>query len=113
MSAIKTGSPFAANARLRMLIDPHACLACGAAHEGARMVQLHDGRSVSSYSEAWRHESEAAEILRFKTISRINEHLRLIEGHRGPAAVKQLRATMDAIERSKNADQPREAGWAF
>lgn len=85
----------------------HACLACGKVHDGARLVRLHDGRSVSSYSEDWRHESEAAAILEFRNLAKRNEHLRRIEGHRGKPAADALRATMAAIEKARQADEQR------
>lgn len=45
----------------------HTCLACGKIHDGAREVRLSDGRIVSSYSEAWRAETEALSILNLPT----------------------------------------------
>lgn len=92
----------------KMTVD-HACLACGAVHDGARVVQLHDGRSVSNYSEEWQHESEAAAILEFRNLAKRNEHLRRLEGHRGKPAAEKLRATMAAIAKAREANEQRDS----
>jgi hypothetical protein len=39
--------------------DELACPACGRVHQGARSVTLPDGRTVGSYSEAYRAYTEA------------------------------------------------------
>lgn len=69
----------------------HACLACGEVHPGAREVTLHGGAVVSSFSEAWRHESEAISILALPSKNERYSILHGIEKHRGKPAADALR----------------------
>lgn len=72
------------------------------------LVTLHDGRQVSSYSEEWRHETEARAILAMPRKSQrqdflygaLNEYGKARGGVlqiRGEAAVKRLETTILAI----------------
>ncbi len=61
------------------------------------MPTLHDGREVDSYSEAWRHETEARHILSLPGADDRREWLDKIEARRGKAAADRLRDTCRAI----------------
>lgn len=97
-----------------------------------RMVTLHDGRQVSNYSEAWRHECEAMHILNMPTLAErraclygVRESKRQQNGTwhtfiarrgvlqtRGEAEVKRIEATMTALwkrRQSKFNNHPRQA----
>lgn len=74
-----------------------ACLACGAVHPGAREVALHDGRTVSSYSEAWRQEAEAMSIMSLPTKTDRRYALSTIEKHRGKQTADQLRELVNTL----------------
>jgi len=60
-------------------------------------VTLHDGRQVDSASEEWRHECEARQILRMRSIKARREALNAIERSRGKAEADRLRETMKAL----------------
>lgn len=75
----------------------HACLACGQVHADAHEVTLHDGTVVSSYSEVWRHESEAIAILNLKTKNERWLFLSAIKRVRGRAAADELKRLAEKI----------------
>lgn len=75
----------------------HACLACGKIHPDAREVTLHDGTVVSSYSDAWRHESEAIAILNLKTKNDRWLFLSAVKRVRGQAAADELKKLAEKI----------------
>lgn len=73
-----------------------------------RLVTLHDGRQVDSWSEDWRHECEARYILAMPNLQERRNFLYGYEkpdgkkfqgvlGMRGAAEVKRLEKTMLAI----------------
>lgn len=79
-----------------------------------RMVTLHDGRQVDSWSEAWRHECEAQHILAMPTLQDRRNFLYGYEkpdgkkfqgvlGMRGAGEVKRLEKTMLAIWEQRRA----------
>ena len=55
---------------------------------------LCDGTEVSSYSEAWRHETEARWILKLGSLDERRAWLQGLEKRRGKAHVEQLKTTM-------------------
>jgi len=61
------------------------------------VVTLRDGRKVSSWSEAWRHETEARSICHMPTMAERRLYLDRIERRRGTAARKVLEAEVRAI----------------
>ena len=73
------------------------CLACGKVHPDDREVTLHDGRVVSSYSEAYRHEAEAIAVLDMPTKAARWTFLSAVERHRGKNAADQIRSTVNKI----------------
>lgn len=83
------------------------CAGCGGHHPDARDVTLYDGTTVSSYSEAWRHECEARSILNLPTLPRRQARLDHIERWRGKAAADQLRDTMLAIWNARQEEKMR------
>lgn len=58
---------------------------------------LHDGRKVDSYSEDWRHETEARYILRLPSLEERQAMLAGIEIKRGKPATDRLRETITAL----------------
>lgn len=58
---------------------------------GEQQVTLHDGRSVSSYSEEWRAECEARAVLNMPTRMDRARYLGLVARRRGPAAADAIR----------------------
>ncbi len=59
-----------------------------------RPVQLHDGTMVSSYSDLWRQECEAREILAMASKAERQAYLERVELRRGRAATDRLRAVV-------------------
>lgn len=55
-----------------------------------RMVELHDGRRVSNYSEEWRAECEARAVLRMPTKMHRRGYLLRVKEKRGQAAANAL-----------------------
>lgn len=90
------------------LADELACHACGKVHQGARSVTLPDGRTVGSYSEAYRAYTEAKwvfEVLpvvvnrrRKKTpqISR-RDYILGVQDRRGKTAANELAANVTKL----------------
>lgn len=62
-----------------------------------RSVTLIDGRVVDSWSEDFRHECEARDILDLPTADARRERLAWISKRRGIAAANALRATLRAL----------------
>lgn len=83
----------------------HACLACGSAHHGAVIVTLHDGSTVSSYSEQWRNECEALSVLSLRSLPKRQETLANVEKFRGVKAADELRGRMLAIWNARTAEK--------
>lgn len=83
----------------------HACLACGKIHGDAREVTLHDGRVVSSYSEDWRHHTEARSVLAMPSKLARNEYIAKVADHRGKPAATALRALVKTLWDLKLAKQ--------
>lgn len=93
------------------LADELACHACGKVHKGARSVTLPDGRTVGSYSEAYRAYCEAKwvfEVLpvtvntrRKKTpqISR-REYIMGVQDRRGKRAADELATNVTKLWRA-------------
>jgi hypothetical protein len=79
-----------------------------APRRGERMVTLHDGTSVSSWSPEWMAECEARGILRLPTRERRRYYLDMIERRRGRAARDALERLATAIWRG--ARSPQDAG---
>lgn len=65
-----------------------------------RMVTLHNGQSVSSWSEEWRLECEAMHALELPRNRRLN-YLEDAEKERGKAAVDKLKAVILAIHNKR------------
>ena len=84
-----------------------ACHGCGSVHPNARVIQLPDGRSVGSQSEAYRAWCEArwAMTLPDKPTKRQpmskQKYLLEVQKHRGEVAAYQLRALMVKMWKSK------------
>lgn len=78
-------------------------------------VTLHNGREVDSWSEDWRHESEARTLLAwtlekrraflYGEIGRDGKRGPGIAAKRGPAALKRLEDTMAAIHAARKASR--------
>lgn len=81
------------------------CLACGKTHSEAIEVTLHDGRVVSSYSEDWRHETEARAVLALPTKFDRASLLKNIERHRGKETADALKATVTTLWNLQLANQ--------
>lgn len=64
---------------------------------GKPTVTLIDGRVVDSWSEDWRHECEAREILALPTGDMRRDRLAAIRSRRGPGAANALRKTLRAM----------------
>lgn len=60
----------------------------------ATLVQLIDGEFVLSDAEAWRHETEARQILNMPLLGSRQAFLRGIEDKRGKEVADKLKATM-------------------
>ena len=60
---------------------------------GERTVRLADGREVSNFSEEWRAECEAREVLGWPKAKRL-EHYAECAKKRGKAAAERLRANV-------------------
>lgn len=75
----------------------HSCLACREVHTDAREVVLHDGRVVSSYSEAWRAECEATAILSIPDRNMRNVSLGMIRDRRGKDVADRLEKLVRVI----------------
>lgn len=84
-----------------------ACHGCGSVHNNVRVINLPDGRSVGSQSEAYRAWCEAkwAMTLPDKPTKRRpmskQKYLLEVQKHRGEAAAYQLRALMVKMWKSK------------
>lgn len=85
-----------------------ACHGCGSVHSNARVINLPDGRSVGSQSEAYRAWCEArwAMTLPDKVGPRSTKmtkarYLLEVQKHRGEVAAYQLRALMVKMWKSK------------
>lgn len=85
-----------------------ACSGCGSVHNNARVIQLPDGRSVGSQSEAYRAWCEArwAMTLPNKVGPRSTKmtkarYLLEVQKHRGEVAAYQLRQMMVKMWKSK------------
>ena len=65
------------------------------------MPRLHDGTEVSSFSEAWRHETEARWILKLPRLDERRAWLQSLEAKRGAQAVQRLKQTMEALWRAR------------
>lgn len=96
-----SGDLFAA---LPQAVD-HRRLACGQHHPDAREVTLVDGTTASSYSEAWRLETEARSILSLPTLVKRQARLDRIERTRGKGAADQLREVMAAVWNKRQAEK--------
>ena len=83
-----------------------------------RLVTLHDGTQVSNYSEAYRHECEARTILHWPSkrqrqdylwgvINRWGKPEGGVKQKRGEAECKRLEATIMALWRAANDNQPK------
>ena len=57
---------------------------------GERLVELHDGRQVSNYSEEWRAECEARAVLRLPTKLRRQGYIIRVREKRGDEAANAL-----------------------
>lgn len=64
---------------------------------GERLVTLHDGRVVGSWSEEWRAECEARAVLRLPTKVRRQGHILRVRERRGDAAANELERRVMAI----------------
>lgn len=84
-----------------------ACHGCGSVHPNAKVIQLPDGRSVGSQSEAYRAWCEArwAMTLPDKPTKRQpmskQKYLLEVQKHRGEVAAYQLRQMMVKMWKSK------------
>ena len=85
-----------------------ACRGCGSVHQNAKVIQLPDGRSVGSQSEAYRAYCEArwAMTLPDKVGPRSTKmtkarYLLEVQKHRGEVAAYQLRQMMVGMWKSK------------
>lgn len=83
------------------------CLACGEVHPDDREMTLHDGRVVSSYSEAYRHEAEARAVLDMPTKAARWTFLSAVERHRGKPAADAIRETVKKLWDLRLAEQRR------
>ena len=68
-----------------------------------RPVQLHDGSTVSSYSEDWRADCEAREILAMASKSERQAYLERVEKRRGQPATDRLRAVIMRVWEARRA----------
>jgi len=82
----------------------HTCLACGSHHPGARDVTIHTGEIVSSYSEAWRHETEALTILAMPSSLDRRNAVTKVEKYRGKPAGDALRKSVLSMWKKRQAD---------
>ena len=61
------------------------------------MPRLIDGSEVASWSESWRHETEARMVSERPTLEDRRAYLDVVERRRGKPAADALRATMRVI----------------
>lgn len=87
-----TGKPLPLPVNDDLFPEPvdHHCLGCGKVHQDARTVTLHDGRVVSTYSEAFREECEAISILDIPDRNHRNVALGKVRDRRGKEAAERL-----------------------
>jgi hypothetical protein len=91
--------------------DRLKCLACGQIHDSAKLVTLHDGREVGSYSEEWRLECEAKAVVRLPTLDRRRKYLDAVKEKRGTKAWNELQDRILSLwKTSKPNAQPQVAG---
>lgn len=72
------------------------CLGCGKAHADARTVTLVDGSTACNYSEAWRLECQARDMLA-RPLDTRRWQISEIESRDGAAVVEALRERLTAI----------------
>ena len=75
------------------------CLGCNLIH--ASPVQLHDGATVCSSCEAWRHECEARRIMSMQGKVARQAELLLIQHRRGRVTADALRSTIQSLWEKK------------
>lgn len=68
-----------------------------------RQVELHDGRTVGSWSEDWKYECEARAVLRMPTKMARNGYLTRVRQRRGDDAANALEKLARAIWRADRA----------
>jgi hypothetical protein len=74
------------------------CASCGQVHAPwARIVTLHDGRQVSNYSEEWRAECEARDVIDLPTLTQRRQYVELVERKRGAESARKLRALIRTL----------------